>query len=87
MEDKIVMRYSRFSVTSFLLASILYTQDVHAYVDPGTGSYLLQILLASMLAIFFSVKLFWRKIKIRLAALCKAWFGSKEEEKSDKDSK
>jgi membrane protease YdiL (CAAX protease family) len=81
------MRYYRFCVTLFLLDSILYTHDAHAYVDPGTGSYLLQILLASILAIFFGAKLFWRKIKVRLAELRKAWFGPKEERRNDKESK
>ena len=86
-EDKTIMRYYRISVTSLLLASILCTPDAHAYIDPGMGSYLLQIILASLLAIFFSAKVFWRKIKVGLADLCKAWFGFKEGQRSDKDSK
>jgi len=39
---------------SFLLIS---TQDVHAqYIDPGTGSYLVQLLLAGFLALIFFFK-------------------------------
>lgn len=34
-----------------------------AYLDPGTGSFVLQMLLASMLALGVSVKLFWYRLK------------------------
>jgi hypothetical protein len=32
------------------------------YIDPGTGSVLLQVILASVLGIGVFVKVFWRKI-------------------------
>ncbi|HMD90625.1 MAG TPA: hypothetical protein VKF38_15835 [Anaerolineaceae bacterium] len=33
------------------------------YLDPGSGSFLLQILLAALLGIAFAVKIYWKKIK------------------------
>ncbi|MHB8094254.1 MAG: hypothetical protein ACYDH0_04855 [Candidatus Aminicenantales bacterium] len=33
-----------------------------AYIDPGTGSYLIQLLIAAFVAISFSIKIFWKKI-------------------------
>jgi len=33
-----------------------------AYIDPGTGSYLLQILIAAFVAISFTAKIFWKRI-------------------------
>ena len=33
-----------------------------AYVDPGTGSYLLQMLIATLLGGMFAIKMYWRKI-------------------------
>jgi hypothetical protein len=35
----------------------------HAYIDPGTGSYVFQILIAAVVGAAFSIKLFWRRIK------------------------
>jgi len=32
------------------------------YIDPGTGSYVLQIAIAALVGVAFSVKVFWRKI-------------------------
>lgn len=34
------------------------------YLDPGTGSLVLQVLMAALLAIGVAVKLFWSRIKM-----------------------
>ena len=44
-----------------------------AYLDPGTGSYLFQILIAALVGGLFAVKLFWGKI----AAFFSGLFGKK----------
>ena len=33
------------------------------YLDPGSGSFIIQILVAGFLGMMFSVKLFWHRIK------------------------
>jgi hypothetical protein len=38
-------------------------RNVYAYIDPGTGSYFLQILIASLLGVAFAAKVFWKNIK------------------------
>ena len=35
----------------------------HAYLDPGTGSYLLQLLIAGVLGALFAVKVYWTNVK------------------------
>jgi len=44
------------------------------YIDPGTGSYVLQIAIAFLVGLAFSVKVFWKKISIFL----KKTFSSKD---------
>ncbi len=39
------------------------TSRAQAYIDPGTGSYLLQAMAAGILAALFIVKGFWSNIK------------------------
>ncbi len=46
-----------------MLMIIVMTGTAHAYVDPGTGSYLLQILIAGILGAAFALKLYWARIK------------------------
>jgi hypothetical protein len=45
------------------LISIMMSSEAHAYVDPGTGSYLLQILIAGLLGAAFALKIYWNKLK------------------------
>lgn len=44
-------------------AALGFPRDVHAYLDPGTGSYVLQLVLAALLGGLFAIKLFWKNIK------------------------
>ena len=43
-------------------------QILLAYIDPGTGSYLIQLLIASILGSLFALKTYWRKIKAFIGA-------------------
>lgn len=51
------------TIPFLLLLIFAVTGTAHAYLDPTTGSYILQILMAFSLAVLFSIKLFWNKIK------------------------
>jgi len=46
--------------------SILYflsTVKAFSYIDPGSGSYILQIVIASVLGILTLIKIYWSKLK------------------------
>lgn len=49
----------------YLLLSVLifYAEPVHAYMDPGTGSYVFQALIAVFLGGIFAVKTYWQRLK------------------------
>jgi hypothetical protein len=36
--------------------------STHAYLDPGSGSFILQLLLATLLGLGFVLKGYWRKL-------------------------
>lgn len=40
----------------------LTARNAHAYLDPGTGSYVLQLVIAFFVGAVFAVKMFWRRI-------------------------
>ena len=42
-----------------VLASLLLVREAHAYLDPGAGSYIIQILLASLFGALLILKVFW----------------------------
>ena len=52
-------------VSVLLLSAFLFvatTKEAHAYIDIGTGSILLQTLLASIFGALFMIKVFWRRL-------------------------
>lgn len=42
---------------------LVFTEKVYAYLDPGTGSYILQLIIAGLLGGLFALKMFWSKVK------------------------
>ena len=48
---------------SIFLVFILVNQS-YAYIDPGTGSMLVQAVLAAIVGSAVTIKLFWKRIKI-----------------------
>ena len=71
-------------IVAFFVA--LTTRDAQAYIDPGSGALLVQILLASLFATLFSLKLFYRRILASISGLlskAKVLRGSQPAENGD----
>lgn len=49
-------------VAMFLLASHL-SGSLHAYLDPGTGSVALQLIIGSVVAALVTIRLYWDRLK------------------------
>jgi hypothetical protein len=49
----------------FLVMSLLivFSGPASAYIDAGSGSYMLQMALAGVMALVFSIKLSWHRLK------------------------
>jgi hypothetical protein len=48
---------------SSLIALLLPLVSTRPYLDPGSGSYILQMLLAAVVGSLFLIKIYWKKIK------------------------
>jgi uncharacterized membrane protein len=42
----------------------LFTSSAYAYLDPGTGSIILQAIVGAFAAFFSTLYIFWEKVKI-----------------------
>jgi hypothetical protein len=65
-------------IISFAAFSLVFPRKVDAYIDPGSGSYIIQVILAAVLGGLFAVKLYWKKIKSYFSNIF-----SKEKDKDD----
>ena len=54
---------------SLFLSVLVFQQNAFAYLDPGTGSYILQLALAFLFGALFTIKVFWNKIRMFLTQL------------------
>ena len=59
------------AVYSMFLLSSLLVSDAHAYIDPGSGSALLQLILGGVAGIGVVAKLYWEQVKTQ----CRSLFG------------
>lgn len=73
---------NRLSIAAALLGllSFLFSEKAHAYLDPGSGSYILQILIAALLGASVGVKIYWKRIKHMLRS---TFSGGKGDEEGD----
>ena len=58
-----------------MLALLGPVSAAHAYIDPGTGSYLLQLLIGSAMAGGVLLKMYWQNVK--------SWFTRQKPEAAD----
>lgn len=54
-----------------VLLVLLFPSPVYAYLDPGSGSFFIQIIIATVVSSLFFAKTYWRKIKGILIHLLK----------------
>lgn len=54
-----------------LLLIIAFPCFAYAYLDPGTGSYILQILIAAFFAGLYALKRYWYQVKSFVSGLFK----------------
>ena len=56
--------FGRLAIVTALLA--VWSANTHAYLDPGSGSMLLQVILGGFAAVGVALKLYWHRIKAAL---------------------
>ncbi len=69
------------SLLFIIIIGGVFARDVYAYVDPGAGSYFIQLIMGLFLGGLLSVKLFWKNIKGFFAKLLKAKTDHEEKKK------
>lgn len=42
---------------------LIAPKRVYAYLDPGSGSFIFQLLIGALFGVSFAIKIYWRKIK------------------------
>ena len=61
-----IMTHRMYALVCVLLLSIFLAAPALAYIDPGTGSFVVQGIIAAVVGAGVAVKLFWHRIKSAL---------------------
>ena len=56
-------RHTHIGLALVGLICLVPIRDAFAYLDPGTGSYILQMVIAAALGGLLTIKIFWARIK------------------------
>lgn len=69
----------------FVFLVLIFPIRADAYLDPGTGSFIIQIIVGVLIGASAAVRIYWRKIKI----FCSTYFLRKEkiENNEERDAK
>jgi hypothetical protein len=65
-KEFIMRKYAiRFTVVLVILvgSQLLFPRQSYAYLDPGTGSFIIQMLIATLVGGLFMIKVYFKKIK------------------------
>ena len=46
-----------------ILLFLVFPLNAHAYLDPGTGSFVIQLAIAAIAGISFTAKIYWGKVR------------------------
>ena len=53
----------KLGIMMVVLMIVFCPVKAYAYLDPGTGSYIVQIAIASAVSALFAIKIFWKRLK------------------------
>lgn len=58
-------------ILGLLFATSFFISDAYAYLDPGTGSVFIQAIIGALVGIGITLKIYWYKIKEKIASSSK----------------
>lgn len=63
------MRARNVSILMFVATTAGFAQNAFAYIDPGSGSIVLQLILGGVAGALVVVKMYWQKLKAGVGSL------------------
>ena len=54
---------------SILGISQLFISDAYAYIDPGSGSMFIQVIIGALVGVGIAIKMYWAKIRFKFSMI------------------
>ncbi len=75
----------RYKLIIILFLTLIFSKPAYAYLDPGTGSIIIQAILGFIAAAFVSINIWWIKVKNFFLTIFKSNKKKKSETNSNED--
>ena len=62
-------RKIKIAIISFVLASLSFSAPVHAYIDPATTTYIIQIVTALIITLGVTIGVFFTRVRLSIVEL------------------
>lgn len=77
------MSYALTALLASGVSFLMFPSQAHAYIDPGTGSFLIQIIFSAVLTAAVAIKIFWYNLKEKTLKLLGKTPASKKPEDAE----
>ena len=67
-----IKKITRITFPLFTLALLfrgLFVSDAYAYIDPGSGSMFIQVIIGALVGVGITIKLYWAKIRFKFSTI------------------
>lgn len=64
-------------IASIFLLGTLVSSEAYAYIDPGSGSMIIQMLLGALVGVGITIKIYWNRLKFKFDEIFKSGEKSK----------
>lgn len=68
-------------ISFFILIGLVYPQRADAYIDPGTGSFVLQLIAGFLIGASLTIRIYWKKMR----SFFDKYFKKDDSRESDKE--
>ncbi len=72
------MRQKINSIVFLILFGLVFSTDSYAYIDPGSGSIILQAIIAAIAGAGTAITIYWKKVKLFFSKIFKKKDNEKE---------
>ena len=66
-----ILRNINWLVLGMIIIGGFYLQDAYAYIDPGSGSIVIQIIIGALVGAGITLKIYWYKFKEKILRINK----------------
>ena len=71
VKNNLVLKNTNWLVFGMIIIGGFYLQDAYAYIDAGSGSVVIQVIIGALVGVGVTLKMYWYKLKEKFSGKLK----------------